>query len=430
MKEYPISYKRYLDQGRLIFTDSRKIVRDGVFVALHGSSFDGNKFAVEALEKGAAYAIVDQKMIDDPRLILVKDTLKELQLIGTLNRQLNKAKIIAITGSNGKTTTKELCVSIFKLASDCIGTLGNFNNHIGVPLTLLRITESTEFAIVEMGANKPGDIAELARLAQPDLGHITNIGKAHLEGFGSLEGVIKTKMELFQYVKSEKGKCIYNLYSDPLKNNYHHEHGDISFGSRESGADFTGELLQSTPSIIMKFYSAQEEIEIHSGLFGDYNYQNIMSSATIGAVCGIPMQHIKKGIERYIPDNMRSQIVQYKGNTIILDAYNANPNSMKEVIEIFQAMDHTRKWVILGEMAELGIYAPQEHEFLINLVGSKQFDKMIFIGKLYEKHKDNPNFLIFDQLTDAKEWLDNNWPVDTTILVKGSRSSSLEKLIH
>ncbi len=429
--EFPLSFKRYLDQDRMIFTDSRHVIPGGVFVALHGKSFDGNNYALEALDKGAAYAIVDKAVKEDPRLILVQDTFQELQKMGHLNRKLNKAKVIAITGSNGKTTTKELTLSIFQLGTECIATHGNLNNHIGVPLSLLRITNATEFAIIEMGANKPGDIKELSEIADPDLAHITNIGKAHLEGMGSIEGVIKTKTELYRYVKSKgKGNCLYNLFSEQMKRLYLNEPGDLSFGNRDSGANFTGELIHSKPDIELFFNNGKEDITLNSSLFGEYNFQNIMSAASIASVCEIPLPLIKEGIGRYIPVNMRSQILQFKGNTILLDAYNANPNSMKEVLEIFNSMDYGKKWVILGEMAELGTFAAQEHYDLVHKASSMPFDKIILIGQLYETYKDDRAVLVFNQLDLAKEWLYNNWPQNTSILIKGSRSSNLEKLIH
>jgi UDP-N-acetylmuramoyl-tripeptide--D-alanyl-D-alanine ligase len=428
--ELPISYKRYLDQGRQLFTDSRQVIPGGVFLALHGHNFNGNQFAMDALEKGAAYAIVDQLISNDPRLILVGNTLQELQSIANINRKLNKAKIIAITGSNGKTTTKELSYSIFKRTSNCIATQGNFNNHIGLPLTLLRITEETEYAIVEMGANQPGDIHALCAIALPDIGLITNIGKAHLQGFGSIQGVIKTKMELFDFIIQNKGICVYNLFSEQIRSFYKKQEGRISIGLEEQNADYFGELKQSFPTIEMKFNNRKEEIALRSNLFGEYNYQNILFASTLASLCGVDSKNIQEGIASYVPGNMRSQILQFNGNTILLDAYNANPSSMKEVIEIFDKMSFNKKWVIVGEMAELGDYKESEHQNLAELILSKRFDQSIFIGKVYDAFVKSKDSLVFNEVGECRNWLESHWPDQTAILIKGSRSSYLEKLIR
>jgi UDP-N-acetylmuramoyl-tripeptide--D-alanyl-D-alanine ligase len=428
--EYPLSYKRYLDQGRRIFTDTRQIQVDGVFVALHGNQFDGNEFAFEALDKGAAYAIVDKVVKDDPRLILVKDTLSELQSMASLNRLVNKAKIIAITGSNGKTTTKELAYSIFKLVFNCIATKGNLNNHIGVPLTLLRIEESTEIAIVEMGANKPGDIMELCEIADPDIGLITSIGKAHLEGFGSLEGVVKTKFELFDFLIHKNGICVFNMISEHMRNLFQNDIKSIRFGNKGQEVDYSGILLNSFPSITLQFEGNNNQIELQSCLFGEYNYQNILASATLAAICGISFDKIQKGVAEYIPGNMRSQIIQKDSNTIIMDAYNANPSSMYEVVEIYDKMDFNTKWIILGEMAELGDHSDAEHHSLLTQVKQKHFDLKVFIGKNYKERDVEAGMLFFDDVLQCRDWLEENWPSHTAILIKGSRSSHLEQLIH
>ncbi len=428
--EYTQSYKRYLEQGRQIFTDSRSIITDGVFLALHGKHFDGNEYALEAIEKGAAYAIVDRKIHNDPRLILVEDTLKELQSMALLNRRINKAKIIAITGSNGKTTTKELSLSIFKLAYNCIATQGNFNNHIGVPLTLLRIKEETDYAIIEMGANQSGDIKELCNIAEPEIGLITNIGKAHLEGFGSLNRVVKAKMELFDFLIEHHGVCVYNMYSEQIKQLFQDKSNSISFGDISQEAEYHGALLHSFPAIAMKFSNNHEEIKLHSSLFGEYNYQNILAAATLASICNIHIQQIQEGVANYVPGNMRSQIIHKDSNTIIMDAYNANPSSMNEAIGIFDQMDFKTKWILLGEMAEMGNQKESEHRELLNLVKTKNFDKKVLIGKAYEIYQNETGMLFFENVLECKKWLDINWPKETAILIKGSRSSYLEKLIH
>lgn len=428
--EYPTSFTRYLDQGRQIFTDTRQVIQDGVFLALHGNQFDGNKFAMEALEKGAAFAIVDRIIQNDPRLILVKDTLDELQLMANLNRTINKAKIIAITGTNGKTTTKELTFSIFQLASNCIATKGNLNNHIGVPLTLLKIDKETDYAIIEMGANRPGDILTLCKIAMPDIGLITNIGKAHLEGFVNIDGVEKTKMELFNYLMAHHGIRLYNFCSERIKRNYVPDSTSISFGNFGDRVNYYGTLTHSFPSIEMTFSDNKEEIVLHSNLFGEYNYQNILASSTIARVCDIPSANIIKGIGAYVPGNLRSQIIQKEGTTIVMDAYNANPSSMYEAIDTFNQMHSNPKWIILGEMAELGTYKESEHDELIKFVLTKNFDNIIVVGKLYNSYRNTSGIQVFEDVIHCKNWLDKNWPQQTAVFIKGSRSSYLEKLMH
>ncbi|MBK9222002.1 MAG: UDP-N-acetylmuramoyl-tripeptide--D-alanyl-D-alanine ligase [Saprospiraceae bacterium] len=426
----PVSYKRYLDQDRKLFTDTRKLIPEGVFIALQGPNFNGNTYAQEALERGAAYAIVDQQISNDPRCILVENTLSELQKMASINRQQCKAKIIAITGSNGKTTSKELMFSIFKLVFPTIATEGNLNNHIGVPLTLLRIDHNTEFAIVEMGANHPGNIAELCKIADPDVGIITSIGKAHLEGFGSFEKVIATKLELFDYLSAKNRPCFYNLFSALIANLFETKSSSISFGDVHSNAHYKAKLMQSFPTIVMEYFADQHKVEMQSKLFGSYNFQNMVAAASVASFFGIQIEDIKQGIESYVPANMRSQVLTMDRNTIILDAYNANPSSMREAIEAFDLMQFEQKWIILGEMAELGEYKETEHSELYNLVVGKKFDKKIFVGTIFENYATSQNVLVFPDVQICKNWLQEHWPNHTALFIKGSRSSGLEKLIH
>ncbi len=426
---YPQSYQRFLEQDAKVFTDTRKPLKDGIFIALSGPNFNGNKYALEALDQGASFAIVDQKTIDDPRLILVENTLKELQRMASIHRKRSKAKIIAITGSNGKTTTKELSFSIFSLAFKTLATEGNLNNHIGVPLTLLKIKEDTEFLILEMGANHPGNISELCNIAEPNSGLITNIGKAHLEGFGSFEGVRKTKLELFDFLKLNGGIRFCNMYSDVLKEYAAHEPNVIGYGSQSEDLDFTAKLIHSFPEIAMEFYNKLMPIEIHSKLFGEYNFQNIVAACTLACFYKVPERFIQEGIAAYIPNNMRSQILKIYSNTIILDAYNANPSSMKQAIQAFNQMDFKNKWTILGEMAELGIYAEEEHNLLVNHLSKLDIQRCIFIGSQYHLDEIDSKNLHFANAESCRAWLEKNWPSDTGILIKGSRAAGLERLL-
>lgn len=423
---YPESYTRYLQQDRKIFTDSRNVISGGIFLALKGPHFNGNQFAISTLDQGAAYAIVDEDLPFHPGLIRVGNCLQELQSMAKLNRKLSKARIIAITGSNGKTTTKELCFSVFSRAFETLATIGNLNNHIGVPLTLLRITEHTELAIVEMGANRPADIDELCKIANPDVGLITSIGKAHLEGFGSYEAILKTKSELFQYLDSRNGTSFYNLNDDAIRNIYTKENQHISFGDEQWQAMIKGQLIQELPEIVMEFQGKQ----IHSKLMGRYNYFNILSACALASWFGIESNKIKEGIEAYIPSNMRSEWILINGCKVLLDAYNANPSSMHSSLETFSNMNLSTKWVVLGEMAELGDYSEEEHRQLIHFACSKNFDKVIFVGAAYQNVQENEQLKYFVTKEDCKQWLQEHWPESGSILIKGSRSSQLEKLIR
>lgn len=428
--QYPESYQQFLQQGGKVFTDTRKPLKGGIFIALSGPNHNGNSYALQALEQGAAYAIVDQFVSQDPRLIRVENTLKELQEMARIHRRRFKTKIIAITGTNGKTTTKELCHSVFLRAYQTQATEGNLNNHIGVPLTLLKLKEDTEFLILEMGANHPGDINELCAIAEPDSGLITNIGKAHLEGFGSFEGVLRTKLELFDYLKAHGGLRFCSMFSDPLKKYASTESNVIAFGPHQDAFEFSGRLIKSFPEIALEFYNKQESFLIDSHLFGEYNFQNIVAASCLASYYDVPAASIQKGIAAYVPNNMRSQIIKHNSNTIILDAYNANPSSMIQAVKAFEQMDFKNKWIVLGEMAELGNYSEGEHEDLKNQVLDKAFQKRIFIGTRYRLDGIKLPDMHFEDEASCKAWLGMNWPVDTAILIKGSRAAGLERLLQ
>lgn len=428
--DIPISYNAYIKQGRKVFTDSRKPVAGGIFFALKGPNFNGNLFALEVLEKGAAFAVVDEIKQNDERLIKVDDVLTELQQLAKFNRLNCKASVIAITGSNGKTTTKELCFAVFSRQFNTIATSGNLNNHIGLPLTLLQIDENTQFAIVEMGANHPGEIKELCEIALPDAGLITSIGKAHLEGFGTEENILKAKKELFDHLDLHSKKSFYNLIDQNINSIFKKDQHHITYGNFDQQGDFSGVLQQSFPKIIYSFHGPSISFEGESNLFGEYNYNNILSACTLASFFGLGADSIVKGIAEYLPKNMRSEQIQFKNSSIILDAYNANPSSMHAAIEAFDAMEAESKWLVLGAMAELGIYAESEHEELVKLIQNKSFDQLVLIGEPFMKYANNQKTIVFPDVSTCKIWMDQNWPQQVLILIKGSRSSGLEKLIR
>ncbi len=428
--QFTESYRRFLEADQKIFTDTRKPIPGGIYLALNGPHFNGNLFAMEALSKGASFAVVDQKVGDDPRLIVVENTLLELQGMANLHRKNSQAKIIAITGTNGKTTTKELAHSIFKQEWNAIATEGNLNNHIGVPLTLLKLKKDTRILILEMGANQPGDIKSLCDIADPDAGLITNIGMAHLEGFGDLEGVRKTKLELFDYLKAHQGIRFCNLFSEILLQYYRQEGDCVSFGPEEFEGRYLAHLIQSFPEIKMEFIDHLTRFPVWSQLFGSYNFQNIVAAISLARYYGISVDAIQRGVAAYVPSNMRSQIIKKDSNTIILDAYNANPSSMSKALEAFDQMEFQNKWSVLGEMAELGSYAEKAHLEILESVSKLHFQKCIFIGSLYSKVNMQENCYYFETIESCKTWLQENWPTHTGILIKGSRAAGLERLLN
>ena len=375
-----------------IVTDTRTLKQDDIYFALKGANFNGNAFAIQALEMGARFVVVDENIKEDKRVIQVDNVLMCMQDLAKIHRKKMDAKVIGITGSNGKTTTKELLFSILKEKFQTLATQGNLNNHIGVPLTIFKLEPRHQILILEMGANKPGDISELAEIGLPDLALITSLGKAHLEGFGSFEGVIRTKRELFDNVASRGGTLFFN-FNDPMIKTLYGEFKDgLSFGNTDTNADYTYDLLQQIPEIKLRAVYNQEKIEYH-------------------------------------PNNMRSQITNWHQNKVILDAYNANPSSMSAAIGSLLQFDHNAKWVILGKMAELGDSSEAEHQNIIKLLATCDFEKVLLIGKDYNKDIIQSNMLAFENVDQAKEWLNQYRPINKLILIKGSRSSQLEKLL-
>ncbi|APD07675.1 UDP-N-acetylmuramoyl-tripeptide--D-alanyl-D-alanine ligase [Flavobacteriaceae bacterium UJ101] len=404
-----------------VSTDTRNIEKNSLFFALKGANFNGNKFAQQALEKGALAAIVDEAgYVTSDKMILVDDVLETLQDLAQYHRRKLGLPIISLTGSNGKTTTKELIVRVLSKKFNIQATKGNLNNHIGVPLTLLSILPSHEMGVVEMGANHQKEIEMLCDIAEPDFGYITNFGKAHLEGFGGIEGVIKGKTELYQYLKKEDKKVLINI-DDPIQVEKSKGIQSYFFG-KEKGNVLIREIENSTPFVSV-FYSG---LEINTHLIGSYNFTNIASAIAIGDYFEIEAEKIQEAIEGYIPENNRSQIMERNGKQILLDAYNANPSSIEVALENFSKLEG-RKTVILGDMFELGSHAVEEHQKIVDLALEKQFDQVIVVGEyFYETQKEVIRFRSTETLI---EYLKENNEVNEKILIKGSRGMKLETIV-
>jgi len=380
----------YFKESSSVSTDTRLINKGSIFFALKGENFDGNKFAEEAIKSGASYAVIDDQSLNNPKFIKVKNVLKSLQDLSKFHRsKLLKTKIIALTGSNGKTTTKELISEVLKKKYKIISTIGNLNNHIGVPLTLLRIKQNTEIAIVEMGANHLNEIKLLTDLINPDFGLITNFGKAHLEGFGSIEGVIKGKSELYDFlIKNDKKAFINN--DDYIQNQF--IGNKISF-SKEDKSNYIFKEVKDTNYAGLNY----NDFIVDSKLTGNYNYHNIAFATSVGLYFNISIEKIKEAISNYIPSNNRSQIIKKNNKLIILDAYNANPTSMISAINSL-IEKQGKKSVILGDMYELGNQSEKEHHDLIDFCVKNNFENIFLIGNKFFKQKDKFKILFFIKL--------------------------------
>ena len=410
-----------------ISTDTRKIEANSFFVAIKGDRFDANTFAKEALEKGALYVIIDNpKYFIDERTLVVEDSLTALQELAKFHRTYLNLPIIAITGSNGKTTTKELIQVVLSKKYHTKATIGNLNNHIGVPLTLLSFTKQTEIGIVEMGANHQKEIEFLCSIAQPDFGYITNFGKAHLEGFGGLEGVIKGKSEMYEYLISNE-KLIFVNFDDAIQVEKTKNAKTHTFGLNKSDAVINISEIKANPFVLITY---QNEV-IASNLIGLYNATNIMAAITIGTYFTVSLPEIKEAIEGYVPENNRSQLIKKNSNEIILDAYNANPSSMAVAIANFLQLEKPLKVAILGDMFELGEDSLEEHKGIRNLLSNESQVTTFFIGNDFYQNKiekENLHFYeTFDSfLVDFKKLQFENH----TILIKGSRGMAMERILE
>ncbi|MBK9631854.1 MAG: UDP-N-acetylmuramoyl-tripeptide--D-alanyl-D-alanine ligase [Saprospiraceae bacterium] len=421
-------YKLLEDKLDKIVTDTRQIKKGDIFFALKGPNFNGNEFALQALENGASYVIVDQFFKPEVKnMILVPDVLTCLQNLARIHRQNLNIPSIGITGSNGKTTTKELLFSILSLWKNTLATVGNFNNHIGVPLTILKLKSTHEWMIIELGANAPGNIEELCSIADPDFALITSLGKSHLEGFGSFEKLIETKMELFEFVEKKSGKLFFNLNDPNIQKWYKPSDNHIGFGDDTTESKYQFKLLESHPKIKLQQIQPVEEI-FETELFGEHNYQNVIAAITISQSIGVPISLIRQGLKNYIPSNMRSQILEWRNNKVILDAYNANPASMKSALVSLSQFDTSPKLAILGKMAELGEFSNEEHQKILEFSLNLAIDKILCVGgewPVIEHQK-----LIYKSTVDeAKLYLNNIQSEGQTILIKGSRSAALENLL-
>ncbi|MGB5698347.1 UDP-N-acetylmuramoyl-tripeptide--D-alanyl-D-alanine ligase [Muriicola sp.] len=406
-----------------VSTDTRKISKNCLFFALKGPNFNGNKFALDALAKGAAYAIVDEEAYClDKRCILVEEVLTTLQQLGTYHRLKSKAIVISLTGSNGKTTTKELILAVLSQKFKTIGTRGNLNNHIGVALTLLSIEENTEIAVVEMGANHQKEIEFLCSLAQPDHGYITNFGKAHLEGFGGIQGVIKGKSELYDYLISQKKHIFWNA-DDPIQKEKLQDY-KLKTGFSTQDTSLQNILfLGANPAVKLK---VQDET-IVTQLPGAYNFPNCAIAALMGIYFKVSLGDIKKGIEGYQPENNRSQLLEKNGLLIMLDAYNANPTSMKAALEAFTQVPGDHKSVLLGDMFELGDSAAEEHQIIASMVEKMSFTNSFLVGKNFYHTKSG--CLPFESYEDFSEYINRNPLKKGALLIKGSRGMQLERVL-
>jgi UDP-N-acetylmuramoyl-tripeptide--D-alanyl-D-alanine ligase len=417
---------QHFQKAYKVSTDSRKIEQDAVFFALKGENFDANDFALQVAEAGVASLVVaDRKDLPKhERILIVDDTLKALQDLAAYHRQQMKAIVLSITGTNGKTTTKELVSAVLAKKYNIIHTMGNLNNHIGVPLTLLSIKPETEIAVVEMGANHPGEIDFLCRIADPDIGLITNIGKAHLEGFGNFEGVIKTKTELYRHIKAH-GKAVFVNQGNPLLWEQSDGQERISYG-RHCGAFCPVAPGQCNPylSVVWKKHLIQTQ------LVGNYNFENVAAAIGVGQYFKVNEDKIVEALEAYTPTNSRSQVIETQHNRIIMDAYNANPTSMRAALINFASICGEQHLLILGDMRELGTASEEEHRNILGLMKELGFKAAFLVGSNFCAYNENPNWTNFAKVENLCQYLESHPVSGKTMLIKGSHSVQLEKVLQ
>jgi UDP-N-acetylmuramoyl-tripeptide--D-alanyl-D-alanine ligase len=418
----------------VVSTDTRNITQGSIFFALKGPNFNANTFAEEALKKGAAFAVVDEKeFAKSDQIMLVDDVLTTLQQLAKHHRQTLKIPVIAIVGSNGKTTTKELLTSVLKQQFNVLATPGNFNNHIGLPLTLLKLNKEHEMAIIEMGANHIGENAELCEIACPDMGLITNNGKDHLEGFGSIEGVAQSNSELYYYLLKNEGLAFVNANDEWLVRMANRLTKKITYAAnaeaKQASADCIGSASSLRPQITFtySYHGTVSTTPVQSCLSGDYNFDNIMAAVVIGKHLNMNDELIQKGIEEYIPQNNRSQVIKKDHNTIYLDAYNANPSSLEAALRNFAAMDMPHKIAIIGDMFEMGSFAQQEHANMISFCNTLGLEKVWLVGDEFSKQSAE-GMLQFVTTADAIVYLKQQNLSGKNIFIKGSRGMKLESL--
>jgi UDP-N-acetylmuramoyl-tripeptide--D-alanyl-D-alanine ligase len=425
-------YQYYLENPN-ICTDTRKITQGCLFFALKGENFNANTFAQKAIELGAAYAVIDDVNYQlNERFLLVDDTLKALQDLAIHHRKQLKIPVIGLTGSNGKTTTKELINSVLSQKFKTLATKGNLNNHIGVPLTILEINHEAEIAIIEMGANHQREIAQLCEFSRPDFGLITNIGKAHLEGFGGVEGIKIGKGELYDFLKDHNGTVFINNDSEALTQMASAKNlQNTIFYGKGSDNFLSGELVKNDPFLEVEWSYQGETYHVQSQLTGTYNFENILATIAIGLQFNLTPKQINNGINTYSPQNNRSQILKTKSNTIICDYYNANPSSMSVAIDNISQLKADQKVLILADMFELGEDAFVEHEMIVKkALLNHTFSRVIFVGEYFKAHQAHQGALFFAKTEELASYLQEHKIKDSLVLVKGSRGMKLESVIE
>lgn len=417
-------YKCFMECGK-VTTDSRNCPEGSMFIALKGETFNGNAFAAQALKQGCRYAVIDESEYAGEGTILVDNCLQALQQLANYHRRQLKTPVIGITGTNGKTTTKELISTVLSRKFNTLYTEGNFNNHIGVPLTLLRLTKEHEMAVVEMGANHPGEIKTLVRIAEPDYGIITNVGKAHLQGFGSFEGVIRTKGELYDFLRAKGGATIFIQNENPYLNGIAEGLTCVRYG-QTAGLYVSGELISCSPFLSFRWTAEGVSHEVNTHLIGSYNLDNMLAAAAIGRYFGVSDDDISSALASYLPHNNRSQLKETADNKLIVDAYNANPTSMMAALKNFRQVEAPHKMVILGDMKELGEASREEHQKVVDYLKECGFDRVVLVGPEFAAA--THSYQTFQHVDEVLADIRIHKPQGYYILIKGSNSMKLSQL--
>lgn len=417
-------YKCFMECGK-VTTDSRNCPEGSMFIALKGETFNGNAFAAQALKQGCRYAVIDESEYAGEGTILVDNCLQALQQLANYHRRQLKTPVIGITGTNGKTTTKELISTVLSRKFNTLYTEGNFNNHIGVPLTLLRLTKEHGMAVVEMGANHPGEIKTLVHIAEPDYGIITNVGKAHLQGFGSFEGVIRTKGELYDFLRAKGGATIFIQNENPYLNGIAEGLTCVRYG-QTAGLYVSGELISCSPFLSFRWTAEGVSHEVNTHLIGSYNLDNMLAAAAIGRYFGVSDDDISSALASYLPHNNRSQLKETADNKLIVDAYNANPTSMMAALKNFRQVEAPHKMVILGDMKELGEASREEHQKVVDYLKECGFDRVVLVGPEFAAA--THSYQTFQHVDEVLADIRMHKPQGYYILIKGSNSMKLSQL--
>lgn len=417
-------YKCFMECGK-VTTDSRNCPEGSMFIALKGETFNGNAFAAQALKQGCRYAVIDESEYAGEGTILVDNCLQALQQLANYHRRQLKTPVVGITGTNGKTTTKELISTVLSRKFNTLYTEGNFNNHIGVPLTLLRLTKEHEMAVVEMGANHPGEIKTLVHIAEPDYGIITNVGKAHLQGFGSFEGVIRTKGELYDFLRAKGGATIFIQNENPYLNGIAEGLTCVRYG-QTAGLYVSGELISCSPFLSFRWTAEGVSHEVNTHLIGSYNLDNMLAAAAIGRYFGVSDDDISSALASYLPHNNRSQLKETADNKLIVDAYNANPTSMMAALKNFRQIEAPHKMVILGDMKELGEASREEHQKVVDYLKECGFDRVVLVGPEFAAA--THSYQTFQHVDEVLADIRIHKPQGYYILIKGSNSMKLSQL--